>query len=419
MRYRFCCPAALLGAALSLSAAAQPTKSDAQARKLHEQVFTVDTHADTPMNLVKPGFDLTKDNDPAEAKLDLPKLKRGGLDAVFWAVYMGQGPRTPAGNAAAKQEALRIFEAIHAAIKAHPTELALATTPAEGVRIRKAGQRAIFIGIENGYPMGRDLGLLQQYYNLGARYMTLCHGTNNDLCDSATDPTGPEYQGLSPLGVQAVAEMNRLGMMVDISHTSDSTFYDVLRVSKAPIIASHSAARAISNVPRNLSDDMLRALAKHGGVVQLSLFSPYVRPLPPDAARDAAVQAFNAKWKIKNFLNVYSLPEPEQKQALAEMDELSKRFPVPLATVQDAANQIDHIVRVAGIDHVGIGGDFDGGTELDGLRDVGEYPNLTIELVRRGYSRRDIEKIWSGNLFRVMRAAEKARSAAPAAAAGK
>ncbi|UYZ57853.1 dipeptidase [Hymenobacter latericus] len=414
MRLRYLFPF-IAASALSTSAAAQ---QEAKARKLHEQVFTVDTHADTPMNLVKPGFDLTKDHDPAEAKLDFPKLKRGGLDAVFWAVYMGQGPRTPEGNAAAKQEALKIFEAIHAAIKAHPLEIALATTPAQAVRIRKAGKRAIFIGIENGYPMGRDLGLLRQYYNLGARYLTLCHGTNNDLCDSSTDPNGPEYQGLSLLGVQAVAEMNRLGMMVDISHTSDSTFYDVLRVSKAPIIASHSAARAISDVPRNLSDDMLRALARHGGVVQLNLFSPYVRPLPPDAVRDAAVQAFNSKWKIKNFLNVYSLPEAEQKLALAEMDELSKRFPVPLATVQDAANQIDHIVRVAGIDHVGIGGDFDGGTELDGLRDVGEYPNLSIELVRRGYSRRDIEKIWSGNLFRVMRAVEKARAAGPAAAAG-
>ncbi|KUG08164.1 dipeptidase [Solirubrum puertoriconensis] len=415
MRLRLLFPF-IAASALGTSAAAQ---QEAKARKLHEQIFTVDTHADTPMNLVKPGFDLTKDNDPTEAKLDFPKLKRGGLDAVFWAVYMGQGPRTPEGNTAAKQEALRIFDAIHAAIKAHPTEIAMATTPAEAVRIRKAGKRAIFIGIENGYPVGRDLGLLQQYYNLGARYMTLCHGTNNDLCDSATDPNGPEYQGLSPLGVQAVAEMNRLGMMVDISHTSDSTFYDVLRLSKAPVIASHSAARALSDVPRNLSDDMLRALARHDGVVQLNLFSPYVKAQPTNPARAAAVQAFNAKWKIKNFLNVYSLPEAEQKQALAEMDELDKRFPVPLATVQDAVNQIDHIVRVAGIDHVGIGGDFDGGTELDGLRDVGEYPNLTTELVRRGYSRRDIEKIWSGNLFRVMRAVERARTAAPATTAGK
>ncbi|WP_345228086.1 dipeptidase [Hymenobacter koreensis] len=396
--------------AFGLPALAQPNpRLEAKARKIHERVFTVDTHADTPMNLGKPGFDLARDNAPTDYKLDFPKMKRGGLDAVFWAVYMGQGPRTPEGNAAAKQEALTIFAAIHAALKAHPNEMALATTPEEAQRIRKSGRRAIFIGIENGYPVGRDLSLLQEYYTLGARYMTLSHGNNNDLCDSSTDPNGPEHQGLSALGEQAVAEMNRLGMMVDISHTSDSTFYDVLRLSKAPVIASHSAARALSNVPRNLSDDMLRALALHGGVIQLNLYSPYVKTPPANPARAAAVQTFNAKWNVKNFLNVYSLPQPQQAQALADMGKLDKQFPVPLATVQDAANQIDHIVRVAGINHVGIGGDFDGGTELNGLNDVGEYPNLTLELVRRGYSRPDIEKIWSGNLFRVMQAVERAK----------
>ncbi|MBC6991038.1 dipeptidase [Hymenobacter sp. BT491] len=385
---------------------------EAKARKIHERAFTVDTHEDTPENLVNPSFDLTVDHDSKVAQVDLPKMQRGGLDAAFWAVYMGQGPRTAAGHEAAKQKALAIFESIRSAVRNHPEQLALATTPDEALRIGKTGKHAIFIGIENGYPVGKDLSLLKTYYDLGARYMTLCHSSNNEICDSSTDPNGPEYQGLSPFGEQVVDEMNRLGMMVDISHTSDSTFYDVVRRSKVPVIASHSACKALSNVPRNLSDDMLRALAKNGGVIQMNLFSPYVKTESKSPERQAAEQAFFAKWNIKSFLNIYGLPEASQQQALAEFNTIKEQFPVPLATVQDAVNQIDHAVKIAGIDHVGIGSDFDGGTELADLRDVGEFPNLTRELVRRGYSRKDIEKIWGGNLFRVMRAVEHGKSKA-------
>ena len=391
-------------------------KLQAKARAIHEQAFTVDSHEDTPsQSLLKPGFDLTKDHTGTEeGQVDFPKMKRGGLDAAFWVVYVGQGPRTVVGYAAIRQEAQAQFDAIAAAIRKHPAELALATTPAAALRIRKAGQRAVFIGIENGYTIGRDLGLLQTYYNQGARYITLCHSSNNDLCDSSTDPNGPEYQGLSPLGRQAVQEMNRLGIMVDVSHTSDSTFYDVLRLSKVPVIASHSASRALSNVPRNLTDDMVRSLAKKGGVVQLNLYSPYVKTPPKTTERLAAEQAFFAKYHIKTFLNVYALLPSEKQQAMADYAQLETQYPVPLATVQDAANQLNHLVQVAGIDHVGIGSDFDGGTELTGLSNVGDFPNLTLELVRRGYSARDIDKIWSGNLFRVMQAVERGKGKTPA-----
>jgi len=409
----------LLGFASLLALASQPAaaqtaeeKLQAKARAIHERAFTVDSHEDTPSaSLLKPDFDLLKDHGPAEkAQVDIPKMKHGGLDAAFWVVYMGQGPRTAAGNAAVRQQAQAQFDAIGAAIRKHPTELALATTPAEARRIGKAGQRAIFIGIENGYAMGQDLGLLQTYYNQGARYITLCHSSNNDLCDSSTDPNGPEYQGLSPLGQKAVQEMNRLGIMVDVSHTSDATFYDVLRLSRVPVIASHSASRALSNMPRNLTDDMLRALARQGGVVQLNLYSPYVKTENKSPGRQAAEQVFFAKYHIKTFLNVYGLPPAEQQQALADYGQLARQYPVPLATVQDAANQLDYLVQVAGIDHVGIGSDFDGGTELTGLANVGDFPNLTLELVRRGYSARAINKIWSGNLFRVMQAVEHGKS---------
>ncbi|MCB2376407.1 dipeptidase [Hymenobacter sp. BT635] len=384
-----------------------------KANTIHNQAFVLDSHEDTPLNLMKPGFDISKDHDSQEAQVDIPKMQRGGLDGAFWAVYMGQGPRTPEGNAAAKQEALSIFNAIRSTIQAHSSQLDMATTEEQALQIRRVGKRAVFIGMENGYPIGQELSLIKSFYDLGVRYITLCHSSNNDLCDSATDPTGPEHQGLSAFGKQAVTEMNRLGMLVDVSHASDSTFYDVLRLSKAPVIASHSSSRALADSPRNLSDDMLKALARNGGVVQLNLYSPYIKTELKTAERLAAEQAFFTKWKIKGFLNVYGLPAAEQQQALAEIDQLNAKFPVALATVQDAVNQIDHIVKIAGIDHVGIGSDFDGGTRLTGLGDAGELPNLTLELVKRGYSEKDIFKIWSGNLFRVMKAAEKLRAPAP------
>jgi len=401
-------------ATLPAHAQADEAKLQAKARAIHERAFVLDSHQDTPGNLLKSGFDLTKDHTPEEeAQVDFPKMKRGGLDGAFWAVYVGQGPRTPEGTAAIRKEVQALFDVIHGAIRQYPTELALATTPAEALRIRKAGQRAIFIGMENGYPLGQDLGMLQTYYDQGARYITLCHSSNNDICDSSTDPKGPEHQGLSAFGRQVVQEMNRLGMMVDVSHTSDSTFYDVLRLSTVPIIASHSGSRVLSDMARNLTDDMLRDLARHGGVVQLNLFSPYVKTELKSPERQAAEQAFCTKWQIKTFLNVYALPPTDRKEALAEYTQIEKQYPVPLANVQDAANQIDHLVQVAGINHVGIGSDFDGGTVLTGLADVGDFPNLTLELVRRGYSARDLNKIWSGNLLRVMRAVERGKSPAP------
>ena len=402
----------LLLAAQPVAAQTAEAKLQAKAHAIHEKAFIVDSHEDTPSkHLVNPGFDLAKDHaSKEEGQVDLPKMKRGGLDGAFWVVYVGQGPRTPAGYAAVRQEAQAQFDAIATALKEHPTELALATTPADAMRIREAGQRAVFIGIENGYTIGQDLGLLQTYYDQGARYITLCHSSNNDLCDSSTDPTGPEYQGLSALGRRAVQEMNRLGIMVDVSHTSDSTFYDVLRLSRVPVIASHSASRALSNVPRNLTDDMVRELAKKGGVVQLNLLSSYVKPEVKTAERLAVEQAFFAKYHLKDFLNRHSLPPAEKQAALADYAQLQQQYPVPLANVQDAADQLDHLVRVAGVDHVGIGSDFDGGTVLDGLASVGDFPNLTLELVRRCYSARDLNKIWSGNLFRVMRAVERGKA---------
>jgi membrane dipeptidase len=387
-----------------------------KAHKIHDKAFTVDTHADTPMLLSRGGFDVTKDNDPraTNSKVDYPRMRRGGLDAIFWAVYLGQGPRTPEGHETAKKKALGIFDAIHTTLKNTTSEAALATTPDEAYLIGKTGKRVIFIGVENGYPMGHDLAMLKQFYDRGARYMTLCHSSNNDICDSSTDPKGADYQGLSSLGEQVVAEMNRLGMMVDVSHVSDSTFYDVVRLSKVPIIASHSGARAVCDHPRNLTDDMLKALAKNGGVVQLNLLSDYVKTIPPNPEREAAMKTMLEKWGVKDRRSMMGamskLSEEDQKKAREEFVELNKKYPVQLATVKDAVDHIDHIVKLIGIDHVGMGADFDGGGALADCFDVSQYENFTVEFLRRGYSKKDIEKIWSGNFFRVMKAAEKGKA---------
>ncbi|HAK79188.1 MAG TPA: membrane dipeptidase [Runella sp.] len=383
-----------------------------KAKKIHDKAFTLDTHADTPMLLARGGFDITKDNDArtTNSKVDYPRMVRGGLDAIFFAVYLGQGPRTPEGHETAKKRALEIFDAVHTSLKNTSSMAALATTPEEAMKIGKTGKRAILIGVENGYTIGHDLGMLQKFYDLGTRYMTLCHSSNNDICDSSTDPKGAEYQGLSPLGEQVVKEMNRLGMIIDVSHVSDSTFYDVVRLSKVPVVATHSGAKAICNHPRNLTDDMLKALAKNGGVVQLNLLSDYIKTIAPSAEREAAMKALYTKYSIKDRRGMMTLPEAEQQKARADFMELNKKIPVQLATVKDAIDHIDHMVKLIGIDHVGMGADFDGGGALADCFDVSQYENMTIELVRRGYSKKDIEKIWSGNFFRVMKAVEKGKT---------
>ncbi len=397
----------------TLSVAAQDDAAFVKkAKKIHEKAFTVDTHADTPMLLSRGGFDITKDNDArtTNSKVDYPRMKRGGLDAIFFAVYLGQGPRNPEAHEAAKKRALGIFDAVNTTLKSTASLAELATTPDDAYRIGKTGKRVIFIGVENGYAMGHDLGMLQKFYDLGTRYMTLCHSSNNDICDSSTDPKGAEYQGLSPLGEQVVKEMNRLGMIIDVSHVSDSTFYDAIRLSKVPIVATHSGARAICNHPRNLTDDMLKALAKNGGVIQLNLLSDYIKTIPASPEREAAMKGLFEKYGIKDRRGMAALPEAEQQKARAEFMELNKKYPIQLATVKDAIDHIDHIVKLIGIDHVGMGADFDGGGALADCFDVSQYENMTIELVRRGYSRKDIEKIWSGNFFRVMKAVEKGKT---------
>jgi membrane dipeptidase len=370
-----------------------------RADKIHESILTVDTHCDTPMDFSDPGFDIGVRHD--EGCVDFPRMKEGGLHSEFFAVFTGQGPRNDSSFAKVHNDALFIFDAIRKNVEKNSSVAEISYTADDAYRIKKSGKIAAFIGIENGYPMGLDLSKIEQYYNLGARYITLCHSRNNDICDSSTDPAGPESNGLSDFGKQVVKEMNRLGMMVDVSHISDKSFYDVLNASSTPVIASHSSCRALCCNPRNLSDDMLIALKANGGVIQICILSAYLKTMEPNPEMEVKLKELRGKYGDYDTIS----SEIRKNQMRTEYREIRKRYE-KLATVSDIADHIDHVVQVIGIDHVGIGTDFDGGGGVDGCRNAAEVKNITIELLRRGYSGKEIEKIWSGNIMRVLRQVE-------------
>jgi len=374
-----------------------------RAVKIHKEVLTMDSHTDTPLKFVNDTFDIAKwhNSKTGGGKIDLPRMEKGGLDAVFFAAFIGQGPRDSAGLEKAFQKTDEIFDAVYQVISPLGSKAEIALTPSDAYRLEKEGKRAIYLGIENGYALGNSIDNIEYFYKRGARYITLVHTKNNDLSDSSTDKKGQEFNGLSELGGQVVARMNELGIMVDVSHASDSAFFDVLRISKAPVIASHSCTRALCDNPRNLTDSMLIALAENGGVIQMCILSDYVKKMPSYPPRDSAEAAFEARHT--NWENY----TPEQRrQGIKEWYQLDVDFPPNLANVQDVVDHIDHIVKVAGIDHVGIGTDFDGGGGVNGCFDVSEIGNITLELVNRGYTKEQIRKIWGGNFMRVFKEVE-------------
>ena len=369
-------------------------RTNRKADRLHHDMLTIDTHSDTPMRLMRGGFNPGVRND--NGCVDFPRMKEGGLDAEFFAIFIAQGPRTPEAFDLENHNTLATFDSIYAAVGRNSDMAGIALTGDDARELKAAGKSAVFIGIENGYPVGTDITRIKQYYDLGARYITLCHSSNNDICDSSTDKEGPEHGGLSAFGREVVKEMNRTGMLIDVSHISDDSFYDVLELSKAPVIASHSSCRALCESPRNLNDDMLQALKKNGGVIQICLLSEYLRQPEPNPEFDARVEELREKWE-----QMGELTEEQKEQRWHEFSDLREKY-VKRATVEDAVNHIQHVVDVIGIDYVGIGSDFDGGGGIDGCSDVSGMKNITRELVRRGYSREDIAKIWGGNFLRVM-----------------
>ena len=369
-----------------------------RALSIHKKILTLDTHADTPLRMIEPGFSMSDRHDPNEtgSKVDYPRMIEGGLDAIFFAAFVAQDIRNDKGNFRAKNLCVQMIDSILSSIQQNSDVVGLALNPEDAYSLEKQGKRAIYIGIENGYPIGGDLSNIETYYKKGVRYITLVHSSNNDLADSATDPAGPEHNGISEFGSKVVKEMNRLGIMVDVSHGSDAVFYDAIKISKAPIIATHSNARSVTNHKRNMTDDMLKLIAKNGGVVQLTMLSNYLRdPVPNITAQKLKKELLSS---IKPIDQMTTLEKETMRKRLNEIDD---KYPIAPANLKNVVDHIDHIVNVAGIDHVGIGCDFDGGGGIDGVFDVSQVMNITIELVKRGYNEDQIAKIWGGNLIRV------------------
>ena len=416
----------------------------AKAKLIHSRVLKLDTHND-----IEPS-NFTADCNykmRLSTQVNIPKMVEGGMDVTFMIVYVGQGPLTPEGFDSAYAQAIAKFDAIHRFTeKIAPDNMGLALTPADVLALHKRNLRIAVIGVENGYPIGNDIKRVKEFYDRGARYMSLAHNGNSQLADSNTgEAQGYLYNnGLSPLGKQVIAEMNRLGIMVDLSHPSKGANMEAIRLSQAPVIASHSGVRALADVSRNMDDEQLLALKKNGGVIQVVGFASYVKAEPKErsaalnklredvfggatrpggrgrggaAAESRAggcpvesasdpVPAAGGRGRGNAFLAALPADQREKyEKGMAEID--AKYPPGPRANVKDFVNHIDYAVKLIGIDHVGISSDFDGGGGIDGWNSAAEAFNVTLELVRRGYTEEQIGKMWSGNLLRVWGEVEK------------
>jgi membrane dipeptidase len=401
-----------LGAALAcpvlalpvIMLAVQPAPADQvspRARQLHAGAIVIDSHGDTPQRLVfEKTFDIAVRN--RNGNIDIPRMKEGGLDALFFSIWV---PSDVTGPPAVKR-ALDQIDAVREAVRLHPGDLVLATTASDIRRAAAERKIAALMGVEGGHMIDDDMRLLRIYAALGVRYMTLTHFKNNNWADSSTDK--PAHNGLTAFGKDVVREMNRLGVMVDISHVADKTFHDVLALTAAPVMASHSSSRVISKHPRNMSDDMLRALAKNGGVVMINYHAAFLSEefrIASEKRSGNIVAAMAAMSKRCGGNEACSTLESERidHEAMARGD-------LPKVTWDKIIEHIDHAAKVAGVDHVGLGSDFDGATMPLGMEDASKLPKITDALLGRGYSEQDVEKILGGNILRVMEQVERVAS---------
>lgn len=384
----------------------------AQAQALQQRLLTLDTHLDTPANLPRAGFDILQRHDgSAVSQVDYPRMVEGALDGGFWAIYTGQGDRSAAAHLRDRDAGLARLLEIREMVAAHPDRFGLALTPEDARRLKAAGRRVVFISMENASPLVADPSLLSFYQQAGLRMVSLAHFLNNEFADSATDPKGPEWHGLSPAGRQLVAEANRLGILIDQSHSSDAVFDDLLEACKVPFVLSHSGARAIHDHPRNIDDARLRKLAAKGGVIQVNAYGGYLIDVPKSKQRIEAEKALEARFGEFDAMSM------AQSQAYARaLKALDAKYPLKQATLDDFLVHLAHILEVAGPEHTGIGMDWDGGGGVQGMEDVSQLPKITAWLLRRGYDEQQIANIWGGNVMRVMRQAQD-YSAAQAGAA--
>jgi membrane dipeptidase len=402
---KFALFAATALASLLIVGAAQAVEP---AAAIHARALVLDSHADVPLDLGVGPHDFGLDGD---GQVDLPKLERGQVDAAVLAVFVPQGPRTPEGVAKARQDADTKLAAIRAIPERYPDRAVLALTAADVEAAAKAGKRAILIGFLNAYPFGKDLAPIDDYYRAGVRTFGFVHAGDNDYADSSRPSGEPkvEWGGLSPVGKAAVEKLNRLGVIIDVSQLTPDGVLQTLALSKAPVIASHSGAKGVVDAPRNLSDAELDAIKANGGVVQIVAFGAYlIKPGPDYPAKVAPVRA---KYGLpaafaKASDGAETLPADQRLAYTHEVGAL-----LPRATVKDLLDSIDYVVRRIGVDHVGVASDFNHGGGVTGWTNEGEAANVTAELVRRGYSEADIDKLWGGNFLRVFRAVEiQARS---------
>ncbi len=366
---------------------------------VHSRAIVVDTHADTTQRLIfDPKFNLAERH--TDGNIDIPRMRDGGLDALFFSIWV---PSDVTGPIAVKR-AFDQIDAVREAVRRHPNDLVLATTAAEIRRAAADRKIAALMGVEGGHMIDDDMRQLRNFAALGVRYMTLTHFKNNNWADSSTDK--PAHNGLTDFGKDVVREMNRLGMMVDISHVADKTFYDVISLTTAPVIASHSSCRAIANHPRNMTDDMLRALAKNGGVVMINYHAAFLSEefrVASEKKNGDVVTSMSAMSKKCGGNEACTTMESERidHEAMASGE-------LPKVSWEKIIEHIDHAVKVAGVDHVGLGSDFDGATMPIGLEDASKLPKITDALLKKGYSEAEVGKILGGNILRVMEAVEKA-----------
>jgi membrane dipeptidase len=402
-----CTVLVLLLSCICVFAQTDITKISAEARRIHDSAIVIDTHADTPQRFIDETFDIGTITPVSEGNVDLQKARQGNLGAEFFSIWVD--PQTSAGHYT--QRALDLIDSVYQQAVRHPDQMVMAFSAEDIVRARTGPHKrlAALMGVEGGHAIEGDIRALRDFYRLGARYMTLTWSNTNELGDSSGDINDPKVQhhnGLTPFGKQVVLEMNRLGMMVDISHVADKTFWDAIAVTKAPVIASHSSARALVNAPRDMTDDMLRAVAKNGGVVDVNFYSAFDDETfrKEEAAQhkevEAATQQYIAKQKAAGKPVSYMDVDHIQRQFSAK---------IPRPPLKSLIDQIDHIAKVAGIDHVGLGSDFDGvsGALPQGMDSVADLPKITQALLDRGYKPDDIKKILGGNVLRVFRQVEQ------------
>jgi membrane dipeptidase len=368
-----------------------------RAQKLHFSSIVVDTHDDTTQRLLDGTFDLAHRD--AIGSIDIPRMKDGGLSAIFFAVWM---PSKITGPEAVNRSLIQI-DALREQIRKHPSDLVLATTAAEIREARKQGKIAVLLAIEGGHMINSDLGVLRAYAALGARYMTLTHSGNCEWADSSTDKAA--HNGLTNFGKEVVREMNRLGMMVDISHVSDKTFYDALAVSKAPLIASHSSCRALCDAPRNMTDQMIKDLASKGGVIQINYHVGFIS----QEFRNA--EKLHPEWEQAIAAEVQKRCDGNEGCQLIVGDQITREYvaegKLPRVEWTTIIEHVDHAVKVAGVDHVGLGSDFDGANMPYGMEDASKLPQITEALLRKGYSEGDVKKILGENTLRLMAEVER------------